>query len=174
MRWGRTALCSLAVVAALLLGSAPAASGGAPGAVARAAADAPPLTLVTQTDRITPANPWFNVTAGVSPSEGSAGQLRVSFTYYSRLVGASQLQQAIGGSPGGSVLGRQSVAVTGGSQGSTASSCVTVLRDSRDAPPATGAGVCAPGALSIDMGCTPNSGTCGDVYPVGIALYRQN
>jgi hypothetical protein len=27
--------------------------------------------------------------------------------------------------------------------------------------------------LSIDMGCTPFSGTCGDVYPVAIALYRQ-
>jgi hypothetical protein len=132
------------------------------------------LTLVTQTDWITPAEPWFNLTMGVNPSEGSAGQLRVSFTYYSRLVGASQLQQAIDGSPGGSVLGRQSVAVTSDSQGSTASSCVTVLRDSRDAPPATGAGACPPGTLSIDMSCTPNSGTCGDVYPVGIALYRQN
>jgi hypothetical protein len=34
--------------------------------------------------------------------------------------------------------------------------------------------VCAPGTLTIDMGCTPNSGTCGDVYPVAIALYRQS
>ena len=179
MRWGRTALCSLTVAAAVLLGGAPVASGGAPGVVARATASSPPLTLVSQTDWVTPAQPWFNVSVSVSPAEGTAGQLRVSFTYYSRLDSASQLQQSIDGSPGGSVLGRQpDVALTGGSQGqaSTASSCVTVLRDERDTPPATGAGACSPGpgALSIDMGCTPNRGTCGDVYPVAIALYRQN
>jgi hypothetical protein len=100
----------------------------------------------------------------------------VSVTYYSRLDSASQLQQAVEGSPGGSVLGRQpDVAVTGGGQGqaSTAAACVTVLRDQRDTPPASGNGMCAPGTLSIDMGCTPFSGTCGDVYPVAIALYRQ-
>jgi hypothetical protein len=180
MRWGRTALCSLVAVAAVVLGTAPAASGGAPGVVARASADTPPLTLVSQSDWVTPAQPWFNVTVGVRASEGSAAGLRVSMTYYSRLDSASQLQQAIGGTPGGSVLGRQpDVAVTasgGSGQGSaeTASSCVTVLRDQRDTPPASGPGVCAPGTLTIDMGCTPNSGTCGDVYPVAIALYRQN
>jgi hypothetical protein len=176
MRWGRTALCSLAVVAAVLLGSAPAASGGAPGAVARAAADAPPLTLQSQTDWVTPDQPWFNVTVGVGASEGPAAGLRVSVTYYSRLGGEAQLQQAIEGTPGGTVLGRQpDVPVTSGTQGQglTASSCVTVLRDTRDAPPATGADACAPGTLTIDMGCTPLTGTCGDVYPVAIALYRQ-
>jgi hypothetical protein len=171
MRWGRTALCSLAVVAAVLLGSAPVASGGAPEAIARAGTTTPPLTLETQTNWVTPDEPWFNLTVGVSPSEEAAGPLRVSVTYYSRLDSGSQLQQAIGGSPSGSVLGRQpDIAVTNGS----ASTCVTVLRDERDTPPATGSGACAPGTLSIDMGCTPFSGTCGDVYPVGIALYRQN
>ncbi|HUE08782.1 MAG TPA: DUF6049 family protein [Acidimicrobiales bacterium] len=177
MRWGRTALCSLAVAAAVLLGSAPAASGGAPGAVARAAADAPPLTLQSQTDWVTPDQPWFNVTVGVNPSEGAATGLRVSVTYYSRVDSGSQVQQAIDGTPGGSVLGRQpDVAVTGGSQGGglTASSCVTVLRDTRDTPPTSGVGACAPAMGSIDMGCTPLRGECGDVYPVGIALYRQN
>ncbi len=177
MRWGRTALCSLAVVAAVLLGTAPAASGGARGAVARATADTPPLTLQSQTDWVTPDQPWFNVTVGVGASEGSAAGLRVSVTYYARLDSASQLQQAIGGTPAGNVLGRQpDVPLTTGSQGPglTASSCVTVLRDARDTPPATGAGVCAPGTLTIDMGCTPLTGTCGDVYPVAVALYRQN
>jgi hypothetical protein len=178
MRWGRTALCSLAVVAAVLLGTAPAASGGAREAVARATTDTPPLTLVSQTNWVTPDQPWFNVTVGVRASEGSAAGLRVSVTYYSRLDSASQLQQAVEGSPGGSVLGRQpDVAVTGGGQGqgqaSTAAACVTVLRDQRDTPPASGTGMCAPGTLSIDMGCTPFSGTCGDVYHVAIALYRQ-
>lgn len=180
MRWGRTALCSLAVVAAVLLGSAPTASGARPETVARAAAsaaDAPPLTLMSQTNWVTPNDPWFNLTVGVSPSEGPAGSLRVSITYYSRIGSESQLQQATNGSPSGNVLGRQSsVAVSAGTQGqaSSASSCVTVLRDARDTPPATGAGACTPGTLSIDMGCVPNSGTCGDVYPVGVALYRQN
>jgi hypothetical protein len=177
MRWGRTALCSLAVVAAALLGIAPAASGGTPEAAARGAAAAPPLSLVSQTNWVSPDKPWFNATVAIGASAGSAAGLRVSVTYYSRVDSGSQLQQAINGSPGGSVLGRQpDIAVTSGSQGegSTASSCVTVLRDERDTPPASGVGVCAPGTLSIDMGCTPFSGTCGDVYPVVIALYRQN
>src|SRR6516164_10395034 len=122
MRWGRTALCSLAVVAAVLLGSAPVASGGAPEAIARAGTTTPPLTLETQTNWVTPDEPWFNLTVGVSPSEEAAGPLRVSVTYYSRLDSGSQLQQAIGGSPSGSVLGRQpDIAVTNGS----ASTCVT-------------------------------------------------
>jgi len=143
----------------------------------RAASEPPPLTLLTQTDSVTPDQPWFNVTVGVSAAAGPASGLRVSVTYYSRLDSASQLQQAIAGSPSGSVLGRQlDVPVTGGVQGlaTTASSCVTVLRDARDTPPTSGAGACGPGTPSIDMGCTPLTGTCGDVYPVAIALYRQD
>jgi hypothetical protein len=178
MRWGRTALCTLAVVTTTLLAAAPAASGGAPGAVARASsADTPPLTLLSQTKWVTPDQPWFNVKVGVSAAAGAAAGLRVSVTYYSRLNSESQLQQAIDGTPGGSVLRRQpDVAVTGGGsgQGSTATACVTVLRNQRDTAPASGADMCAPGTPSIYMGCTPNTGTCGDVYPVGVALYRQN
>jgi hypothetical protein len=177
MRWGRTALCSLAVVAAVLLGSAPATSGGAPESVARATTDTPPLTLVSQTNSVTPTQPWFNVTVGVNPSEGAAASLRVSVTYYSRVNSGSQLQQTIGGASGGTVLGRQTdVAVTGEGpgQGLTASSCVTVLRNTRDTPPTSGSGACASAAGSIDMGCTPLRGECGDVYPVVIALYKQS
>ncbi len=180
MRWGRTALCSLAVVVTALLGIAPAAatghSGGAPAAVARASADAPPLTLVSQTpSSVTPAQPWFNVTLGIGAGEGTASELQVSMTIYSRLNSSSQLQQAIGGTPGGAVLLRESdIAVTGGSQGSTASACVPVQRDAQDTLPTSGVGVCAPGTRSLDLGCTPLRGTCGDVYPVSIALFRQN
>ena len=85
MRWGKAALCSLAVVATALLGTAPAAatghSGGAPAADARASADAPPLTLVSQTPWVTPAQPWFNVSLGIGASEGSASALHVSMTF---------------------------------------------------------------------------------------------
>jgi hypothetical protein len=181
MRWGRTALCTLAVVTTALLTTAPAAASGhsrsAAAIDARAIADAPPLSLVSQTTWVTPTQPWFNLTVGVGSSAGSAAGLRVAVTYYSRVNSASQLQQAIGGTPGGTVLGRYpDVAVTSSSPGqlSTASSCVTVLRDSRDTPPASGTGVCPSGSLSIDMGCTPLRGTCGDVYPVTVALYRQS
>src|ERR1700722_19184277 len=98
MRWGRTPLCSLAVVATALLGTAPAAaaghSGGAPAAIARAAADAPPLTLISQTpSSVTPAQPWFNVSLGIGAAEGPASGLQVSMTFYSRVNTSSQLQQ---------------------------------------------------------------------------------
>jgi hypothetical protein len=180
MRWGRTALCSLAVVASALLGTAPAAAsghlGGAPAAVARAAADAPPLTLISQTpSSVTPAQPWFNVSLGIGAAEGPASGLQVSMTFYSRLDSSSQLQQAIGGTPGGAVLLREpDIAISSGSQGSTASACVPVQRDARDTLPTSGVGVCAPGSRALDLGCTPLRGTCGDVYPVSIALFRQN
>jgi hypothetical protein len=179
MRWGGTALCSLAVVATALLGTASAAatghSGGAPAAIARAAADAPPLTLISQTpSSVTPADPWFNVTLGIGASEGPASGLQVTMTFYSRVGSSSQLEQAIGGTPGGAVLLREpDIQVTSGTQGSTASACVPVQRDSEDTLPASGVGVCAPGRRSLDLGCPPLRGECGDVYPVSIALLRQ-
>lgn len=173
MHWGRTALCSLAVVAAALLGSVPAAatgpSGGARAADARASADAPALALTGQTPWVTPSQPWFNVSLAIGASAASAGAPHVSMTFYSRIDSGSQLQEAISGMPGGTVLGRvPDVPVTNG----TASACVTILRDDNETPPSSGTGVCAAGTTSIDLGCTPNSGTCGDVYPVTISLFR--
>ncbi len=180
MRWGRNALCSLAAVVAVLLGTAPATasdhSGNVPEATARASADAPPLTLISQSpSSVTPAQPWFNVSLGIGAAEGPASGLQVSMTFYSRLDSSSQLQQALGGTPGGAVLLREpDIQVTSGSQGFTASACVPVQRDSQDVLPATGADACAPGSRSLDLGCTPLRGECGDVYPISIALFRQN
>ncbi|HEY1652800.1 MAG TPA: DUF6049 family protein [Acidimicrobiales bacterium] len=179
MRWGKAALCSLAVVATALLGTAPAAatghSGGAAAAVVRATTDGPPLTLVSQTPFVTPTLPWFNMTLGVGRAAGSTNGLHVSVTFYSRLDSSSQLQQAISGTPDGTVLLRESdIPVSGGGAGSAAAVCVPVQRDDADTPPASGVGVCAAGSKSLDLGCTPLSGTCGDVYPVSVALDRQN
>jgi hypothetical protein len=97
-------------------------------------------------------------------------------TFYSRLDNGSQLQQAISGTPDSTVLLRDSdVAVTTANGGLSASACVTVERDDRDTPPSSGADACAPGPTSdtLDLHCTPLTGTCGDVYPVTIALLRQ-
>ena len=32
---------------------------------------------------------------------------------------------------------------------------------------------CPAGAPTVTLGCTPGDGTCGDVYPVSVALERQ-
>ena len=179
MRWGRTALCSLAVVAAALLGTTPAAasgdSGGASAATARATADAPPLTLETQTPWVTPTQPWFNISLGIGASEGPASGLHVSVTFYARLDNASQLQEEDNATPSGAVLLRQpDLSVTTAANGGlTASTCVTVMRDEQDTPPSTGTGACAPGDDTLSLGCTPLTGTCGDVYPVSVALLRE-
>ena len=179
MRWGRTALCSLVVVAAALFGIAPAVaradSGGFPEAAARANTTAvPALTLNAQTALVTPSNPWFNVSFGVSAAEGPASGLHVSATFYSRTNSASQLQQAINASPSGSVLLRESdLPVTTSSGGLAASTCVTVIPDERVTPPTSGANACSSGSETLSLGCRPLTGTCGDVYPVSVALFHE-
>ena len=90
------ALCTLAVAAASLLGTADA---GAPGAATRPAAGAPALALASQTPWVTPDAPWFNVAFAVGAVQAPASGLHVSLTFYSRLDDPSQLQQAIGGTP---------------------------------------------------------------------------
>jgi Family of unknown function (DUF6049) len=178
MHWGRTALCSFAVVAVALLGSVPAAatgpSGGARAAAARAPANAPALTLVSQSPVVTPTQPWFNVSLGIGAIPTSADGLHVSMTFYSRIDNGSQLQDAISGTFGGTVLERDTdIAVTSSGGALTASSCLTVLPDASATAPSSGAGACASGAQSVVLGCRPLTGTCGDVYPVSVALFRQ-
>jgi hypothetical protein len=178
MHWGRTALCSLAVVAVALLGSVPAAatgpSGGARAADARASTNAPALTLLSQTPWVTPTAPWFNVSLGIGPSEASVSGLHVSMTFYSRIDNGSQLQDAIGGTLDSTVLLRDpDIPVTSSAGALTASSCVTVASDASASPPSSGAGACAAGTPTVYLGCTLHTGTCGDVYPVSVALLRQ-
>ncbi len=168
-----TALCTLAVAVAALvsaLGTAPA------GGAEQARAGAPPLVLLSQTPWVTAAQPWFNLALGVSAAEGPASGLRVNVTFYGRVNSGSQLQQATSGTPTGTTLGRVvpipvTAAAAGG--GLTASLCVTVLPDSSASPPSSGSGVCAPGAPTLTLGCSPAADECGDVYPVSVALVRQ-
>ena len=171
--WARTALCTLAVAAALLLPV-----GGADGVAAATVVTtqpATPLTLLSQTSYVTPAQPWFSLAVGVSPSAGAAGGLHVSLTFYGRLDADSQLQQSLNATPQGSVLLREpDVPVMAGTNGAlTAGSCVTVVPNGDATPPSTGTGACTGTSETLTLGCTPDVGICPDVYPVSVALERQ-
>ncbi len=140
----------------------------------RAQRSSPPLTLVSQTPWVTPAQPWFNIVFGVSSSAGAASGLHVNVTFYGRLVDGSALQQAENGSPTGSALLRDDdIAVGPVSGGLGATSCVTVLPEESATPPAGGPGVCPAGTPTLVLGCTPLNGTCPGVYPVTVSLVRQ-
>src|SRR6185437_6326839 len=178
MRWARIALCTLSVATLALLGTSGAGAPGADAATAPVAARSagPALTLVSQTPWVTAQQPWFNIALGVSASAGAASGLHVSLTFYGRLDDSSELQQSISGTPSTGTLGRVNpVAVTaGGPTGLTASTCVTVLPRSSSSVPTQGSGACPAGnGNTLTLGCTPNIGHCGDVYPVGVALFRQ-
>ncbi len=132
------------------------------------------MVLTSQTPWVTATQPWFNLALEVSASEGPASGLRVSLTFYGRVNSGSQLQQAISGTPTGTPLGRMPpVPVTAAAGGMTASACVTILPDSSASPPSSGTGVCAAGAPTLTLGCSPAADECGDVYPVSVALARQ-
>ena len=88
MRWARTALCTLAVAVAALLGTA--GRRPPPAALRRRAArrrgGPPALTLVSQTPWVTPDQPWFNLAARRrSPPRAPASGLHVSLTFYGRI-----------------------------------------------------------------------------------------
>jgi hypothetical protein len=171
-RWAGTALCTLAVAAAALLGMAGA---GAVDPSARPAGSERPLTLLSQTPWVTPTQPWFNIALGVGSNQGDASTLRVSLTFYGRMVDASQLQQAIAGAPTATTLLRDSdVPVVAGPSGLTASACVTVVPNANASPPASGPSACGAGSSeTLVLGCRPGTGVCGDVYPVVVSLLRQ-
>jgi Family of unknown function (DUF6049) len=173
-RWARTALCTLAVTAATLLSTVGVAAGAAGASVQARAGGGPPLVLVSQTPWVTAAQPWFNIALGVTPSDGPATGLRVNLTFYGRLDDASQLQQAISGTPSTApLLHDNGVPVAAGVGGLSASACVTVMADDSASPPASGTDVCAANAPTLTLDCTPGTGRCGDVYPVSVALVRQ-
>ena len=47
------------------------------------------------------------------------------------------------------------------------------MPDADAQPPTTGSGSCPAGSNTLTLGCTPDVGICGDVYPVSVALERQ-
>ncbi len=175
-RWAGTALCTLAVALAALAGSLAA---GEPAQARQLhqsdlqAQSSPPLTLVQQTPWVTPAQPWFNITFGVSPAAGPVSSLHVNLTFYGRLDNTSELQQAENGSPSTGALLHDDVAVSAIPGGLSATACVTVLPEDSATAPAGGLGMCPAGAPTLVLGCTPLNGTCPDVYPVTASLVRQ-
>lgn len=172
-RWAGTALCTLAVAAATLLSTAGIAAGASVAAV-QAGAGVAPLTLASQTSWVTPAAPWFTLSLAVGDDGVPVGDLHVGLTFYSRVGDASQFDQSVGAVPQKTALLRVPevpVSGTGAERGATA--CVTVLPDSSASPPATGTGACASGSPTLVLGCTPDTGVCGDVYPVSVSLLRQ-
>ncbi|MGD0747138.1 MAG: DUF6049 family protein [Acidimicrobiales bacterium] len=173
-RWARTALCTLALAAATLLSTAAVAASPA-GAAVRAGAGAPPLTLSSQTPWVTPTAPWFTTNLAVGEGSVAAADLHVSLTFYSRVADASQFQQAVGAVPQKSVLLRvPDVPVTENGAARVATACVTVLPDSSATAPAGSTGACPSGdTTTLVLDCTPDTGVCGDVYPVSVALLRQ-
>jgi hypothetical protein len=171
MRWARIALGAIVVSTVALIGTS-SVRAATSGSTAR-----PPLTLVSQTPWVGASAPWFNLSLGVGETRIPASQLRVSLTFYGRVSDPSQFRQDAAGTPQNEVLQRvPDVPVAASSAGRTATACVTVLPDdSAVAPtpsPAT-SGACAAGANTVVLGCTPDEGECGDVYPVSVALSRQ-
>jgi len=168
MRRAKVALCTLALSAALLPGVLPAGAADSPTAAG------PDLTLVSQTQWVTPAAPWFSLALAIGSQAGSAADLHVSVTMYGRITDGSQFQQAANGVPQEELLTRvPDVGVTATAAGLTAATCITVLyNDTSGAPtPAPGtAGVCPAGGPTVNLHCTLGSGPCDDVYPVSIAL----
>jgi len=178
-RWATTALCTLAVATATLLSTAgiaagPAGAAGAAGAALQAGADAPLLTLTSQTPWVSPTQPWFDLSLAVGDGGVPASDLNVSLTFYSRIAYTSQFDQALGAVPQKGVLLRvPDVPVAETGQGRLAVACVTVLPEASASAPAAGSGACPAASPTLDLGCTPNTGECGDVYPVSVALLRQ-
>jgi hypothetical protein len=171
LRWARIGICTLAVSTVFLVGTLPAT------AAAHRVAGGPALSLSYQTPSVTPAQPWFTLALSVANDAGAVGDLHVSVTVYSRIDNTSQLEQATGATPDKTELTRPiDVPVTATSGGHSAITCVTVMRDADDTPPAPAPGTigaCPAGAPTVTLGCTPNAGECGDVYPVSVALYRK-
>ena len=132
--------------------------------------------LVSQTPWVSAAQPWFNLALGVSPTEGAASSLQVNLTFYGRFDDASDLQQALSGTPSGTPLLRvDDVPVTDVAGVLTAAACVTVLPDSDASAPSSGPGICAAGVPggTLTLGCTPSTDECEGVYAVSVALVRS-
>jgi hypothetical protein len=178
MRWARISLCALATSVVLVVATFPGSSGQRAGAdTTRTAATGPTLSLVAQTAWVSPEAPWFALTAATGSRTGPIGDLHVEVTFYNRINDETELGQATHAVPDKTVLDHINAPVTPTSDGRVAATCVTVLRDASDTPPASAPPntvACPAGSPdTLTLGCTPDEGVCGGVYPVSVALYRQ-
>jgi Family of unknown function (DUF6049) len=181
MRWARVSLCALAASILLLAGAVPALTGGRAGATtadttAGTTATGPILSLAAQTAWVNPAAPWFALTAKVGNRAGPIGDLHVEVTFYNRIDNPTEMTQAIDAVPDKGVINHFNFPLTATTSGRVAATCVTVLRDESDSAPTTAPPntvACPATSPTLTLGCVPDDGTCGDVYPVSVALYRQ-
>jgi hypothetical protein len=177
MRWAMVCLCALGAASGLLATGVPASAVARREAVtAGAGSSGPSLTLRAQTPWVTPASPWFSLTVGVGPGTGAVNDLRVVVTFYNRISTETGLNQAINAVPDQGVLAHFSASVAITATGRLATTCTTVLPDDAAQAPTTvppTSVACPVGAPTLILGCTPDEGICGGVYPVSVALYRQ-
>jgi hypothetical protein len=193
MRWATRSLGALAVATVLLSATLPIVAGAAaPASTVPAAPSATGsatsastvggagslLTLRAQTSWVTPTAPWFTLSLGVGSNAGPAANLHVELTYYSRINDDTHMAQAINanGTPDEGVLNHFDAPVTATASGLGVVSCAVILPDTEaQAPvPTPGTlGVCPPNAHTVTLHCQPATGSCGDVYPVTVALYQQ-
>jgi len=177
MRWARISLCALVASTAFLVPAVPAVAVLSHEATtARQNSPAPVLALSAQTPWVTPAAPWFSLSVGVARRAGPVGALHVALTFYGRIEDESELVQSTNATPDEGTIGHSDTAVTATPSGDLAAACVTVLPDANASAPTPGpgtSGVCPAGAPTVELDCTPGRGTCGDVYPVSVALLRQ-
>ncbi len=177
MRWAMVCLCALGLAGGLFASGVPASAVARRDlATAGAGSSGASLTLRAQTPWVTPASPWFSLTVGVGPGTGAVNDLHIVVTFYNRINNETELNQAMNAVPAKAVLGHFSAAVAIAATGSVAATCTTVLPDGTAQAPTTvppTSVACPAGAPSLILGCTPDDGTCGGVYPVSVALYRQ-
>jgi hypothetical protein len=182
MRWARISICAVAASLAVLVAAVPASSGAGAGittaqtAAAPTAAAGPLLSLAAQTAWVSPEAPWFALTAQVAGRAGPIADLHVELTFYNSIDNPTEMGQATGAVPNKRVIDHFNTPLTATAAGGLAATCATVLRQDSETPPASAPPntvACPAGSPTLTLGCTPNDGTCGGVYPVSVALYRQ-
>src|SRR5271156_2900778 len=95
MRWARVSLCALTMSVVLLVVTFPALTGLRAGAdTAGDGTAGPPLSPAAPTARVSPAAPWFALTAQTGNDTGSVGDLHVEATFYNRINDETELGQA--------------------------------------------------------------------------------
>jgi hypothetical protein len=176
-RWRKANLSVLLVSAALFVVTEPAAAVLHQKASTTASSPSAALTLASQTSWVSPTAPWFSLSLVVANDTGPLSDLHVEVTFYSRTNDAFQLERSISATPDKSysVLTHYNVPVTATTTGRVAYTCATVLPEGATAPTtgATNTVACPAGAPTVALDCRPGNGTCGDVYPVSVALFRQ-